>query len=487
MINQDADQNISPTAIKKLFENMDRDPGFAGVGGSIKLISSLDDDDDAGARKITAAILNDAALTSKLLRLANASSRGSRNVSTIDQAVSILGLNAVKSVAISLALLNAMTVKPQIKRLHAEIVAAYFCGTLSAQITRNYGARFNSQEAQVCGLLQNLGRIMALYYLYEEIESSHALQATENLSEDDAIARTLGMSFEEIGAAITERWNFPDVIQQSLASKIDKVAPRVSPNSALGWHQLCSVFARRVTDALFRMPEGQDKIDIKQTLNFFHQGLLLKNDEVLEWIERALVDTNTLLAELAFPSNVEIARSMLRKASERVSDSLSSQDSLIKGQLSDGKKPIEIIHLALRMIHDEYGFDLTVLCLPSGSGGLVAIAGLGRNVNQVTPKFRCNSTKVDIFQLITAKKVDMYIADVHAPSYVKLLPEWYGELVGAKSFSVFSLVHDEKLLGFLYGDYSVARPSAPREKTPGTVKKWRDQLVAALLVGTPGQ
>lgn len=483
MTSQHAGPNDGHQTISKLIARMDSDPGFASVGGSIQVISTLDDDADGDSRKITAAILQDAALTAKLLRLSNASSRGSRNVSTVDQAVSILGLNTVKSVAISLALLNSMSDKPQTKQLHAEIVAAYFCGTLSSQITRNYGARFNSQEAQVCGLMQNLGRIMALYYLYEDIESSHALQAAENLSEDDAVEKTLGVSFEMIGTAIAEHWKLPDVIGQSLAPKIDKVPPRVSPNSALGWHQLCSVFARRITDALFRLPEGKDKIEIKQNLNFFHQALLLKNDEVLEWIERALTDTNTLLAELAFPCNVEDARSLLRKASERVLDSLSSQDSLTKGHHGDAKKPIEIIHHALRMIHDEFNFDLTILCLPSGSG-LVAVAGVGRNVNQVTPKFRCSGAKLDIFQLIMTKKVDMYIADVHAPTYAKLLPDWYGELIGAKSFSIFSLVHEEKFLGLLYGDYSEAHPVAPQEKTQGSVKKWRDQLLAALLVGS---
>src|SRR6478609_5780507 len=108
-------------AIERLLQRMDSGPGFAGLGASVQTISSLnDDDDDGGPRTITATILRDAALTSKLLRLANSSARGGRNVSTIDQALIILGLNTVKSVALSLALLDSLSNKPQSKQLHAE-------------------------------------------------------------------------------------------------------------------------------------------------------------------------------------------------------------------------------------------------------------------------------------------------------------------------------------------------------------------------------
>ncbi|MGZ3238034.1 MAG: HDOD domain-containing protein, partial [Burkholderiaceae bacterium] len=220
-------ESSDQSAIAKLIQRMDSGPGFAGLGASIQTISNLnDDDDDGGTRNITTIILRDAALTSKLLRLSNASSRGTRNVSTIDQAIAIVGLNTVKSVALSLALLDSLSNKPQSSQLHAEIVAAYFCGTLACAITRHNGARYNSQEAQVCGLMQNLGRMMATYYLYEDIERSHALAAEKNLTEEDAITQVLGIRFDDIGAKIAEHWNLPDVLQQSLAAKAGKVPPR---------------------------------------------------------------------------------------------------------------------------------------------------------------------------------------------------------------------------------------------------------------------
>jgi HD-like signal output (HDOD) protein len=473
-------QEQQSAVLSKLLSSMANDPGFAGLGGSVQVISRMGDD-DSDARDITTAILRDAALTSKLLRLANASSRSTRNVATIDQALTVLGLNTVKSVALSLALLDSLSNKPQSTQLHAEIVAAYVCGTIAAKVTRNNGVRFKAQEAQVCGLMQNLGRMMATYYLYDDIERSRALQAEENLAEDEAVMRTLGVRFEEIGAVIAQNWNLPDIIQNSLAPHAD-TAPTSPSANAMNWHQQCALFSRRITDALFRLPANREKAELAQTLSSFRAALSLHEDETLAWIEQALGDTEAVLQDMGFPVNLNDARALLRKGSEVALDILSSQDSLAQARSDDVKKPIEVIHQALRKMHAEYAFDLTMLLLPNGGSGLVAVAGVGRDASQIASKFRCHGPRPDIFRLLMAKQADMFMADVRAPAYAKLMPPWYQELVGASSFLALSLVHDGKFLGMVYGDYLAPVASAPKGKTEDALKIYRAQLIGALRI-----
>ncbi|MDD5250252.1 MAG: HDOD domain-containing protein [Rhodocyclaceae bacterium] len=464
---------------------MDGSPGFAGLGASVRLISSLGDDQEGGPREITAAILRDAALTAKLLRIANSSrnARGGRNISTIDQALVILGLNTVKSVALSLALLDSLSSRPQSKLLHAEIVAAYFCGSLCYEITRLNAPRFNAQEAQVCGLMQNLGRMMATYYLYEEVELVRALQADENLAEDEAVLRTLGMSFAEIGAAIARHWSLADVLQASLAPDDGKAPPRAVVN-ALTWQQLCSSFCHKITDALFRLPENRERSAIAQHVEFFRLALHLKEDEVGEWIAGCLANTDAVLADMAFPCDVAHAQALLRKASERVLDLLAAGDSLTRQSNSvGGRTPVEVIQQGLRTIHDKCNFDRTLMCLPDGAAGLTAIAGVGRSAVQVTSKFRCRGPKPDLFRAIMARKIDAFIADVNLPAYAKLVPDWYREFVGARSFTMLALVHEGKLLGMIYGDFAEQRAGPPPELADEVVRDWREQLIQALRAG----
>ena len=472
--------------IGRLLKKMDSSPGFAGLGASIQIISRLGDDVDGGTRKIAAAILQDAALTAKLLRIANSSRnvRGERNVSTIDQVLAILGLNTVKSVALSLALLDSLSRKPQSNQLHAEIVVAYFCGSLAAEITRINGSRYSVQEAQVCGLMQNLGRMMSTFYLYEDIERSHILQAEQNLAENEAVTQTLGVSFEDIGAAIAHHWSLPEVLQNSLASHIGDTPPQVAAN-ALAWHQLCSSFCRRVAEVLFRLPENRERIEIANSIEFFQRALHLNEKDVRAWIEKCLLETDALLTEMAFPCNVEQARNLLRKASERALDMLSSQDALVvKDSNGGGKSPVELIKHVQRLIHGHYSFDRTLICLPVGSGGLIAIAGVGRNASQVIAKFRCSGAKPDLFRLIMARNLDTFIPDIRLPTYAKLVPEWYHEVVGARSFVMLPLASEGKLLGMIYGDYSEPQASTPLGLGEGSMLEWRGQLVNALQSGT---
>lgn len=113
---EQAEQTAQPLIVATLLKKMDASPGFAGLGGAVQNICRLVDE-DGGNREIVAAILRDPALTSKLLQIANSgsNSRGGRNVSKIDQVIAILGLNTVKSVALSLALLGSPSHNQQSK------------------------------------------------------------------------------------------------------------------------------------------------------------------------------------------------------------------------------------------------------------------------------------------------------------------------------------------------------------------------------------
>ncbi len=469
--------------LDSLISRIDASPGFAGLGASVQLISKLSEAEDGGTREMTAVILRDAALTARLLRMANSSghARGGRNISTVEQALVILGSNTVKSVALSMALLNALTHSPQQKQIEAEIVAAFFCGQLCAEATRLNGARYSVQEAQVCGLMQNLGRLMMLYHLYPEIERSRALQAEGNLSEEDAINRTLGLAFTDIAAGIAQHWNLPDVLHKSLSIRKEKSGPR-SANTALEWQQYCALFARSVTDVLFRLPEAREKIEQRNEVEFFRDALHLKDMEVQGWIDRMLEETDQILGAMGFPCTVEQARLLLRKSSERVLDLLSANDSLTReSKLADGRKPVEVFQQVLRQYHDKFGFDRSLLCLPDGSSGLVAVAGVGRNAAQIAARFRCQGSRADIFRVVFGKKVDLYIPDTQAEAYVKYLPEWYAGLVGARSVMLLTLVSAGQPVGLLYSDYDMARPIAPTGMAHDPeLLAWREQLQTVL-------
>ncbi len=474
--------NVLPV-IEKLFLKIDADPGFACFGTTLATIAELDDDSIQATRILTLAILRDACLTAQLIRHANASGRAGQSVSTIDQAVAVLGIDKVKALAASLAPLDAASGfinEAQAEFLQAEAIAAAFCGLFAAGLTRSNSPRLKAQESQLCGLLQNLGRMLAIYYLHDEVVRSHALQAEENLTEEDAVLQSLGMGFDAMGTAVALHWKFPDVLQRSLETGGDKIPARALA-SPLEWHQYCAAFARQVTDALFRKPEHQMKGAVASDVHAFRTVLHLKDGEVAELIEHCMAELDGLLRAAAASCTIARSRELLRKSSDRVTDWLSPQDSLTKSSPTDARKTrVEQIYQTLRSIHDTFQFDMTLLCVPNGATELVAISGVGRNANQIISRFRCGGAKQDLFRSVSAKAIGLYVADVQGGPYAKFMPHWYGNLVGAQSLYVMSLMQDGVPQGIVYGDFTSRREVPPDGLDGAQMRQWRSDLIAAL-------
>lgn len=484
--------NSSPV-LQKLLGLIDADTGFAGTLATLAIVAEIDDDDVKAARTLTHAILQDAALTAQLLRQANASRRAGQSVSTVDTAVALLGMNKVKMAAAALRAIDAIDAAPAVaaaasacsligptqgEHLHAELAAAAFCGLFAAGLTRLYSPRLKPQETQVCGLMHNIGRLMAGYYLYDDILRSHALQAELNLAEDDAVERTLGVGFDDIGRAVAEHWQFPDVVRLSLDTASDKVPARPMASS-VEWHQYCAGFAGRVTDALFRKPEHQLKGAVATEITAYRTMLHLRDGDVAELIETTLAELERLLA--AGPCTAGRARELLRKSSDRVTDWLSPQDSLTRISAHDERKTrVEVIYQLLRNIHDTFHFDMTLLCVPNGTTELVAISGVGRNANQIISRFRFGGAKADLFRSVAAKAIGLYVGDIHGGPYARYIPHWYEGLVGARSLYLMSLMQDGEQLGLVYGDFTSRKDVAPDGLDGPEMRQWRSELIAAL-------
>jgi HD-like signal output (HDOD) protein len=433
--------------------------------------------------QLTSAILQDAALTTQLMRHANATHLAGQNVSTVDKALAILGIDNVKILIGSLASLDRTLVLAdpiQVEQCQAEAVAANFCGLFAASITRQYAPRLKAQESQVCGLLQNIGRSFCWYYLYHDILHSHQLQADHNLSEDDAVQQTLGVRFDELGAAIARHWQFPDVLQKSLQSGVEKIPSRAAASSH-EWHQHCAGFARSVTDALFRKPRHQTRGAIATAIQNYRTVLHLKDHEVNLLIEHTIAQCEASLLPDISAANFTNAGHILRRSSERVTDWLSSQDSLTKTVDKNSQKTkVDVIYQILRNIHDEFHFDMTLLCIPNGFNELVAVAGVGRNANQIMSRFRCNGLRDDIFRLVAAKTIGLYVSDVEHGPYSRFTPSWYMPLVGARSLYLMSLMKNGEPLGILYGDFTLQKNAGPAGLDGKKMRQWRNDLINVL-------
>ncbi len=163
---------------------------------------------------VSKVILKDYSLTNKVLQVANSAYyiRGAR-ITTIDRAVAALGLDVVRELAVSISLIEEFLKSGGDKdSLSQQMAISLLSANLSKLVVQEYKIPVSPEEAYVCTLLHDLGRIiMTIYFpdVYRRIEAG-----TTSGSSEDAMCRLMfkQLTFHEIGQEIARFWNFSDTI-----------------------------------------------------------------------------------------------------------------------------------------------------------------------------------------------------------------------------------------------------------------------------------
>jgi diguanylate cyclase (GGDEF)-like protein len=181
--------------------------------------------EDTDVQQIADAIMSDPALSSRLLRYANSSIVGAgRKVTSVRDAVLLLGLRAVKLTALGFSIASP-DLQPrcpgfELRRFWLESFA-------TAAIARRLAGdqvKVDREEAFTAGLLAGIGRLALAHGLAEEygevLES-----AREGQSLIEAERAVLGIDHVHFGAELLADWGLPDVLVEAVRQQIQPIDP----------------------------------------------------------------------------------------------------------------------------------------------------------------------------------------------------------------------------------------------------------------------
>jgi len=162
-------------------------------------------------------ILKDFSLTNKLLRVVNSALYGtlSGKVTTISKAVFLLGFDKVRMISAALMVYDHLQNKTQAAELKEMAFASFMSGVMAMSVAETI-KRGEREEAFICAMLHNLGKMLVVCYLPEEYEEIKTHLAREGADEGRASKAVLGVSYSELGMAVSRSWNFPDKIVRSM-------------------------------------------------------------------------------------------------------------------------------------------------------------------------------------------------------------------------------------------------------------------------------
>ena len=180
-------------------------------------ILELVQQDDVEVKAIAHAISHDAALSSKILKTVNSSYYSQlRQVSTISQAVIVLGTNGVKTLALGFCLARQFKASPDQGFDNLTIWQRSVYTAVAARTLAKHLRLEQIEEVFLGGLFQDLGVLaltQVLGHEYQQIAKAAGQNHDELLRLEQ---QNLQVDHAEVGAALAESWNLPPVLVEPI-------------------------------------------------------------------------------------------------------------------------------------------------------------------------------------------------------------------------------------------------------------------------------
>jgi putative nucleotidyltransferase with HDIG domain len=179
-------------------------------------------DPKTSAYQIGAIISEDPALSAKILKLTNSSFYGiPRTITSVKQAIVILGLDVVKSLVLSASVFETFSKQYKMDKNYIDdfwrhsLSVAFMARIISR--TKNFPSFMEAEEAFSGGLLHDIGKLVIFAHLTEEFKQIRQLIGDDPYKETSPIEeQVLGFDHAMVGAYLAEKWNLPAELSRAI-------------------------------------------------------------------------------------------------------------------------------------------------------------------------------------------------------------------------------------------------------------------------------
>jgi HD-like signal output (HDOD) protein len=175
-------------------------------------------EEDVTVAEVRNILAKDAALSAKLLRLANSAQFGlPRGVGTLDEAIALIGMSPVRALALGACLNDAFPTLPGLPRKEFW-TSCMACAGYAQWMAAKLG--IDTQVAWLTGMMLRLGELLIAQ---TEPATLQAIEAQPHFPgyRWDRELRLVGFSEGQITAELARRWQFPMQMAQALQRACD--------------------------------------------------------------------------------------------------------------------------------------------------------------------------------------------------------------------------------------------------------------------------
>ncbi|KJU85748.1 signal transduction protein, partial [Candidatus Magnetobacterium bavaricum] len=150
--------------VVRLIDIMNTNNDFPAMSKTIALVTKqTSSDSDASVTELTNTILDDFALSNKLLRMVNTAFyikyHGAGRSTTVSRAVYILGFSQIRSAASALMIFEHIKNKSLAMDLREAFTVSFMSGVIAKEMAQKVGIK-DVEEAFICSIFHDLGSFL---------------------------------------------------------------------------------------------------------------------------------------------------------------------------------------------------------------------------------------------------------------------------------------------------------------------------------------
>jgi len=180
-------------------------------------LQQLVQSNDVSVRRLAQVVYEDPAVCAKVLQVVNSAFfRLARRITNIEQAISYLGINAIRTLVLSSEVFSSWRLSPSLPGFDPETlqqrahrVASAACALADTQSMRD--------DALLAGLFHNIGHWILLQESPQQLAQAMAMARTERMPLKQAESKVMGASHAEIGAYLLGLWGLPHSVIEAVA------------------------------------------------------------------------------------------------------------------------------------------------------------------------------------------------------------------------------------------------------------------------------
>ncbi len=176
------------------------------------------EDESVKVQQIGETVQNDAAISSRILRMVNSAYYGLPNhVSSIAQAVALLGRQRLKQILIGSVLSSVFHRKPGVDFPAQEFWQhSIKTAIIARKLAEDIEEIAEPESLFTAGILHDIGQLIMLDKAYDAMKAAQKMAEEQRISILDAETQTTGVNHAEVGAALIRHWGLPDILSESV-------------------------------------------------------------------------------------------------------------------------------------------------------------------------------------------------------------------------------------------------------------------------------